>query len=302
MDTLGFIGIGRMGAPMAGRLMDAGFPLVVHDRRAEAAAPLVARGAAWAKSPAAVAAAARTIITLVPSSREVREVCTGPEGLCEALAPGALVVEMTSSDPSVTRELAEVVRARGAALIDAPVSGGVKGAREGSLAIMVGGEAADLERVRPALEAMGRRIFHVGPVGAGHAMKFVNNLCSAAALVATIEGVAVAARCGIDPGRAVEILQVSSGRSNASDLKFPSFILNGGFDAGFAISLMAKDLDGYSRLARETGVPSLVGMAATEVYRIAMARGMGDLDHTAVAQMIEEWAKVQLRSGTGGAA
>lgn len=300
-ETVGFIGLGNMGAPMAGRLIDAGCALVVNDVRPDAARPLVARGAVWAASPAEVAAAAQTVITILPTSREVREVLLGPKGLLEALRPGSLVLEMTSADPSATRELEREVAARGSALIDAPVSGGVRGAREGTLAIMVGGDPALLERARPVLARMGRNIFHAGPVGAGHAIKLVNNMCSGGILALTIEAVAVAARAGVDPARAVEILQASSGRSNASDYKFPRFILNGAFDAGFAIRLMMKDLDGYGRLAQEAGVPSPVARAAAEIYRLAMARGMAEQDHTAIARLIEEWAGVPLRFPGGPA-
>jgi 3-hydroxyisobutyrate dehydrogenase len=298
-ETVGFIGLGNMGAPMAGRLMDAGHSLSVHDARPDAARPLLARGAAWAASPAEVAAAAQTVITILPTSREVRDVLLGPKGLLEALRPGSLVLEMTSADPSATRELEREVTARGSALIDAPVSGGVRGAVEGTLAIMVGGDPALLERARPLLARMGKNIFHAGPVGAGHAIKLVNNMCSGGILALTIEAVAVAARAGVDPTRAVEILQASSGRSNASDYKFPRFILNGAFDAGFAIRLMMKDLDGYGRLAQEAGVPSPIARAAAEIYRLAMARGMAEQDHTAIARLIEEWAGVSLRSSGG---
>ena len=280
METIGFIGLGNMGAPMAGRLLAAGYPLVVHDARASAGESFRARGARWADTPAAVASATRTIITIVPSSREVRLVFEGPAGLLSALASGALCLEMTTADPSATRELAPKV----AHLIDAPVSGGVRGATEGTLAIMVGGPAELLERARPVLEAMGKHIFHAGPVGTGHAIKLVNNMCSAGILALTIEAVAVAAKAGVDPARAVEIIQASSGRSNASDYKFPRFILNGAFDAGFAIRLMLKDVDGYARLAQESGVPSLIGRVASEVYRMAVTRGMAELDHTAVAR------------------
>jgi len=295
-DPIGFIGLGNMGAPMAGRLLDAGYSLIVHDAREAAAEPLRARGAIWAASPAEVGAAAPTVITILPTSREVRQVLTGPKGLLDALRPGSLLLEMTSADPSVTRELAAEVAARGSALIDAPVSGGVRGATEGTLAIMVGGDAALLERARPVLARMGKNIFHAGSVGAGHAIKLVNNMCSGGILALTIEAVAVAARSGVDPARAVEIIQASSGRSNASDYKFPRFILTGGFDAGFAIRLMMKDLDGYGRLAQEAGVPSPVARAAAEIYRLAMARGMGEQDHTAIARLVEEWAGVSLRT------
>ena len=300
-ETIGFIGLGNMGVPMAGRLIDGGYSLVVNDIRHDAARPLLARGATWAASPAEVAAVAQTVITILPTSREVREVLLGTKGLLDALRPGSLVLEMTSADPSATRELESEVGARGSALIDAPVSGGVRGAVEGTLAIMVGGDPALLERARPVLARMGKNIFHAGPVGAGHAIKLVNNMCSGGILALTIEAVAVAARAGVDPTRAVEILQASSGRSNASDNKFPRFILNGAFDAGFAIRLMMKDLDGYGRLAQEAGVPSPVARAAAEVYRVAMARGMAEQDHTAIARIIEEWAGVSLRSPGGKA-
>src|SRR6266481_2917992 len=299
VETIGFIGLGNMGAPMAGRLLTAGYPLVVHDARASAAEPLRARGARWADTPAAVASAARTIITIVPSSREVRLVFEGPEGLLSALTSGSLCIEMTTADPSATRELAPKVEGRGAHLIDAPVSGGVRGATEGTLAIMVGGPAALVDQARPVLERMGKHIFHAGPVGTGHAIKLVNNMCSAGILALTIEAVAVAAKAGGAPARAVEIIQASSGRSNASDYKFPQFILNGAFDAGFAIRLMLKDVDGYARLAQEGGVPSMMGRVASEVYRMAVARGMAELDHTAVARLIEEWAGIELRSKPG---
>jgi 3-hydroxyisobutyrate dehydrogenase len=299
VETIGFIGLGNMGAPMASRLLAAGYPLVVHDARTSAGESFRARGARWADTPAAVASAARTIITIVPSSREVRLVFEGPAGLLSTLAAGSLCIEMTTADPSATRELAPKVEARGAHLIDAPVSGGVRGATEGTLAIMVGGDAGLLERARPVLEAMGKHIFHAGPVGTGHAIKLVNNMCSAGILALTIEAVAVAAKAGVDPARAVEIIQASSGRSNASDYKFPKFILNGAFDAGFAIRLMLKDVDGYARLAQEGGVPSMVGRVASEIYRVAVARGMAELDHTAVARLIEEWAGIELRSKPG---
>jgi 3-hydroxyisobutyrate dehydrogenase len=283
--TIGFIGLGRMGAPMAGHLIDAGHELVVYDARPAAVEPLLDRGAMLADSPRAVAEAAEIVITIVPSSREVEVVVAD---LLPALGPLHLLVEMTTADPSVTRRLAAQVEERGARFIDAPVSGGVKGAVEGTLAIMVGGEAADVERARPLLERMGKRIFHVGPVSTGHAMKLVNNVTSAACLVATAEAIAVATRAGIDPARAVEIIAASSGRSNASDWKFPQFILSGRFDAGFAIALMTKDVNGFARLAEELGFEAPVCAQATEYFRRALAAGLGDADHTAIVKLIDK--------------
>jgi 3-hydroxyisobutyrate dehydrogenase len=283
MDTLGFVGTGRMGTPMAGHLLAAGHPLVVHDAHPGAARPLVERGAEWAASPAEVAARARTIITIVPSSREVEAVYAT---LLPGLGAGHLLIEMTSADPASTRRLAREVEARGARMLDAPVSGGVRGAGEATLSIMVGGEAADLERARPILERMGKKIFHVGGIGTGHAMKFVNNATSAACLVATAEAVLVAMRAGIDPARAVEILSASSGRSNASEWKFPQFILTGRFDAGFANTLMNKDVDGFMRLAAETGVEAPVVAAAAEYFRRAAQGPLAAEDHTAIVKLL----------------
>jgi 3-hydroxyisobutyrate dehydrogenase-like beta-hydroxyacid dehydrogenase len=283
--TTGFIGLGNMGAPMAGHLLEAGVPLVVHDVRAEAAAPLVARGARRAASAAAVAQMASTVITIVPSSREVRALV---EAMLPSLRPGHLLIEMTTSDPSVTRELAARVAERGASLVDAPVSGGVKGAVEKTLAIMIGGEPADVARARPLLSLLGRHLFHVGGVSTGHAMKLVNNMTSAACLMATAEAVAVAMRAGIDAARAVDVIAASSGRSNASDLKFPRFILTGRFDSGFALALMRKDVDGFLRLADELGVDAPVAVAAAEYFRRAMGTPLASADHTEVVTLLGE--------------
>lgn len=283
MTTLGFIGTGRMGAPMAGHLIAAGYSLVVHDSHPGAARPLVERGAEWAGSPAEVARHSETIITIVPSSREVEAVVGA---MLPALDRRHLLVEMTTADPSSTRRLAKDVSARGAAMIDAPVSGGVRGANEATLSIMVGGEATDLARARPILEKLGKKIFHVGGIGTGHAMKLVNNVTSAACLLATAEAVVVALRAGIDPARAVEILAASSGRSNASDWKFPQFILTGRFDAGFTIALMNKDLAGFMRLADETGVEAPVAAAAAEYFRRAMQGPLAAEDHTAIVKLL----------------
>ena len=281
--AIGFIGTGRMGTPMAGHLLAADVPIVVHDARVEATRTLVERGAVLAASPAAVAEQARTIVTIVPSSREVEAVYAA---LLPRLGPGHLMVEMTSADPASTRRLASQVAARGAAMIDAPVSGGVKGAVEGTLSIMVGGAAADLARARPLLGRMGKRIFHVGAIGAGHAMKLVNNMTSAACLVATAEALAVAVREGIDPARAADILSASSGRSNASELKFPRYILPGTFDSGFTITLMTKDIDGFMRLAEDAGVEAPVARAAAEYFRRAMRGPLAAEDHTAIARVL----------------
>ena len=280
---IGFIGTGRMGTPMAEHLLAAGQTLVVHDARRAAAAPLLDQGAQWADSPAEVARRAKTVITIVPASREVEAVVGA---MLPVLGHEHLLIEMTSADPSSTRRLAKEVEARGARMIDAPVSGGVGGARRATLAIMVGGAVADFDRARPLLALMGKNIFHVGGIGTGHAMKIVNNVLSAACLTATAEAIVVGMRAGIDPQRAVDIISVSSGRSDATLRKFPEFILPGGFDSGFAMALMDKDLRGFEKLAEEVGYEPRVTGAAIRWFREAMAGTLASGDHVEVVKLI----------------
>ncbi len=280
---VGFIGTGRMGTPMAGHLLAGGHTLIVHDARREAAASLLGKGAQWADSPADVARRANTVITIVSSSREVETVV---DAMLPVLGSDHLLVEMTSADPSSTRRLAKEVEARGARMIDAPVSGGVGGAERATLAIMVGGVAADFERARPLLGLMGKNIFHVGAVGTGHAMKIVNNVLSASCLTATAEAIVVGMRAGIDPKRAVEIIAVSSGRSDATLRKFPEFVLPGGFNSGFAMALMDKDLRGFQKLAEEVGYEPRVTGAAIRWFREAMAGTLASGDHIEVVKLI----------------
>lgn len=282
-EWIGFIGTGRMGRPLAGHLLKAGYRLVVHDLRREAAAPLVAAGAAWAESAGEVARRARTVITMVPSSREV-ELLVGE--MLPSLGPGHLLIDMTSADPASTRRLAAAVQARGARMIDAPVSGGVRGAEQATLSIMVGGAEEDVERARPLLGCLGREVFHMGGPGTGHAMKLVNNACSAACLTATAEALAVARRAGIDPARAVAVLSASTGRSDASQRKFPEFILTGRFDSGFALALMDKDLRGFLGLAAEVGCELQVTAAAAAWYRRAMQGPLAEGDAVEVVKLI----------------
>lgn len=281
--TIGFIGIGRMGRPMAEHLVAGGHALVVHDAKPEAAPPLLARGAVLAASAADVARRATTIITIVPSSREV-------EALVAEMLPHLtrehLLIDMTSADPSATRRLAKEIDARGARMIDAPVSGGVGGAERATLSIMVGGEAADVERARPLLRLMGKNIFHVGGIGTGHAMKIVNNVLSAACLTATAEAIVVGMRAGIDPARAAEILSASTGRSDASQRKFPEFILPGGFNSGFMMALMDKDLRGFMKLCEEVGYEPQVTGSAVRWFRKAMEGPLAAGDHVEVVKLI----------------
>jgi 3-hydroxyisobutyrate dehydrogenase-like beta-hydroxyacid dehydrogenase len=204
------------------------------------------------------------------------------------------VVDLSSSRPLVTQQTAAELARMGLAFLDAPVSGGVARAREGDLAIMVGGEPAVVERVRPVLEVIGRHVMHVGAVGAGHTAKAINNLISAATLAISAEGIILGARAGLDPAVLVGVINKSSGRSNSTELKFPRYVLNRRFDAGFSIGLMFKDLGIGQDLADQLHVPMMASSAVRQLWGYAMAHGGADDDHTAIVRYLEELAGVTL--------
>lgn len=293
---IGFIGVGKMGSAMARRTRAAGFPVAAWDRRPAALEAAAANGVSAAASLDDLIGRADVVITMLPGSPEVEAVVQAPRGILETAPAGTVLVDMSSSQPSSTIRLAEALEARGLRMLDAPVSGGVIRAEKGDLTIMVGGQADVLEGCRPVLAAMGSRIFHVGGHGAGHVMKAVNNLCSAGNLLVTTEALAVAVKAGIAPEVATAILQVSTGKSNASDWKFPQFILTGTFDAGFAMGLMRKDLEIFCRVAAELGVPALLANLTREIYGLAERATVGE-DHTAVARLLERWAGIEIRVG-----
>ena len=294
--TVGFIGLGNIGGPMCGRVLEAGFAVVAFDVRAEALAVVVERGARGAASPADVAAHTDLILLSLPNERVVQAVLFGPGGIVETARPGTLIVDTSTSRPLVTRETAARLAAKGLRMLDAPVSGGVARAREGTLAVMVGGDAADLERCRPVLSSFGSQIFHVGGIGAGHVAKAVNNLISAATLLVTAEAVAAGTKAGVDPARLIEVINASSGRSNSSEVKFPRYILNRRFDAGFAVELMYKDLTIATELADAVGSPLLVGALIRQIWGLVHDR-WPQADHTVVARLVEELAGVEFAPG-----
>lgn len=279
---------------MSRRLLQAGYNLVAFDVDQQALERAQDLGAQAAGSPQEVARQCRTVITIVPNSNIVEQVVLGPEGLLQGAQEGDVLMEMTTAYPMSTLKVAERLRQRGVNMIDAPVSGGVVGAEAGTLSIMVGGEAQLVERVRPLLEAMGKNIFHMGPVGAGHAMKAVNNVLSACSMAATSEAVALAVKVGLDAKKVVDVLQVSTGRSYATEWKFPRFVLPRRFDDGFTIELFNKDLDICTRMARELGVPMFMAHTVQQLFSFAQAKGMGPEGHTAIAKLIEGWAGVTI--------
>lgn len=281
--TIGFIGLGRMGRPMAARLAAAGYGLRVHDK----VAGVRVRGATNCSSPAEAAAGADVLVTMLPDERAVRAALLGRNGAAAALSPGSLVIDMSSSDPVATRELGAALAKWGLRLLDAPVSGRVEGARNGTLTIMAGGRAADLEHVRPVLEALGQRIFHAGPLGAGHAVKALNNYIAAAGTVAAFEAVIVGRAFGLDPALMTDIFNASAGRNSTTENKVKQHVLSGAFGSGFALGLMAKDVRIADALARSVGLQAPLTRRTREVWRAAERNLRAGADHTEIYRYLD---------------
>ena len=298
--VIGFIGIGKMGAPMSRRLLEAGYPLVVYDLSEKAMEGLVEAGAGKASSVKDLARCSSVVITMLPASPDVETVVLGPEGVVEGAGAGDMVIDMSSSYPTSTKMIGERLSAKGVRMLDAPVSGGIKGAREGTLSIMVGGEEKDYEECRPIFEAMGQNIWYIGGLGAGHTVKALNNLCSACSMAITSEALVVAAKLGLSPERVIEVMNSSTGRSWSSQYKFPTFVLNNAFNSGFSIGLLNKDVEIATRLGRELHVPMFVGSMVQQLYNYAVGQSSGDDCHTTIIKLIEDWGGVTVRDKGGG--
>ncbi|WP_431283090.1 NAD(P)-dependent oxidoreductase [Humitalea sp. 24SJ18S-53] len=287
--SIGFIGIGNMGWPMAARLVGAGFAVAVSDAVPGRAQKFVAEVGGSDQD----IADADAIVTILPTSTQVAEVIAG---LRASLRPGMVVIEMSSGQPSATQAIAADLAGLGIAMVDAPVSGGVARAVTGELAIMAGGEESALDRVDPVLRAMGTTITRVGPVGAGQAMKALNNLVSAAGYLIGIEALLMGQRFGLDPALMVDVLNSSTGMTNSSQKKFRQFVLSRGFDSGFGLDLMVKDLTIAMQLGRETGTPAPFAALCREMWAAAATSLGPGQDHTAVARLSEHLAGTELAS------
>ena len=276
--AVGFVGLGMMGAPMCACIAKAGLRLYVADVDAERVSAICADLSA---SPltADVAAELDVLITMLPNSSIVEGVLLG-DGWAGRLRPGALVIDMSSSEPMRSRDLAAKLAEQGLEYLDAPVSGGVKRAREGALAILVGGKEAVLDEARPVLAAMGTSILFIGPAGAGHAAKALNNFVSACGLMVTVEALHVAQRFGIAPEVMTDVLNASSGRSNTSENKVKQFMLSGTYGSGFSLQLMDKDLSIAATLADSVGYTLTFGQHGIETWHRVAAKASPSTDHT----------------------
>jgi 3-hydroxyisobutyrate dehydrogenase len=279
-----------MGTPMAQCLAKAGYELFLHDadeRRLEEL--LLQLGAARMD-----AGSLDVLITMLPNSAIVETVLlgrNGGQGVARAMAKGAVVIDMSSSEPARSRDLGTTLNGLGLDYLDAPVSGGVKRAKDGTLAILVGGEQAVLERCRPLLETMGKSVLHIGAAGSGHAAKALNNYVSATGLLATVEALHVAKRFGIDPAVMTDVLNASTGRSNTSENKVKQFMLSGTFSSGFALQLMNKDLKIARALSVAMNYPMTLGIAATGIWDEVSQRSTPTTDHTEMYRLLTDEGK-----------
>lgn len=292
---IGFIGIGNMGAPMSANLLKAGHELTVYDKREEAMEEPVRLGAKAARSPREVAHASDVVMTSLPTQKALEDVVMGRDGVLEGAMRGCVLIDTSTVSPSTIKRIAAIARERGVEVLDAPVSGGVAGARAATLTVMVGGDKGVFERCQEVLSVIGKNVYHVGDVGSGNAVKLVNNLMSLVSVLALSEGMVLGTKAGVDPETLHRVIKVSTGSSYALEVKLPNLISKGKFEAGFAIDLACKDLRLAIDLGREMGVPLFVTNVAQQVYELARARGMGRLDHTAVIKLLEEAAQVEVR-------
>ena len=289
---IGFIGTGNMGLPMLANLLKKGFSATAYDIVPAAVDRAVALGAARAASPAEAAAAGEMVITILPSSGNVEAAYLGAGGILEGIAKGRLCIDMSTIDPGTSQRVAARLAERGIRFIDAPVSGGVGGATAGTLAIMVGAAAADFAEAKPALDAMGANIIHVGAVGAGEVAKLCNNLIAGAAFVAVSEAFRIAEGFGVDPKILTQVIAKSSGATWVMEKNHPvpgvdpNSAANRDYAPGFMTDLMAKDLALAVNAAREKRVPTPVAAAAQQVYRMASAHGLGRKDCASVYRFL----------------
>ena len=294
---VGFIGLGHMGAPMSSNVLAAGHDLVVHDVRPDAAAGLLAAGAAWAGSPRQAGADRDVVITMLPGPSQVEEVLLGPGGLLSGLSAGATWIDMSTSAPAVADRVRALAGSCGPAILDAPVAGAVTCARDGTLQIFVGGTAEDYQRLRPLLETMGdrERILHVGPHGAGYTVKLMLNLLWFAYVTLTAEALTIGVRAGVDVATLRRSLLTSAAASHFLEHDVLSVLERGDFDDSFALALACKDLGLAVDLARETGVPAEMSAMVEQIYRRARAQYGDEGGQMLPIKLLEDLTSTQLR-------
>ncbi len=291
--STGFIGVGNMGNPMAFNVLKAGFAMTVFDVNPRAMENLIQAGARKAGAAPEVVDGADIVLTSLPASPDVEAVYLEPGGLVDRAKPGTILIDLSSVLPSTPKKIEPRAKARGVHFLEAPVSGGVTGARAATLAIMVGGDAEPLSRAQPVLQAIGPNIFHVGGPGAGNTMKAINNMMSCVNALAMMEGLVLGVKAGLAPMTIYEVVKASSGGSKALE-RIPRAIMPRDFAPGFKVALMNKDLDTFNSIARELHVPVSFSNVAQRYEQAALAAGLGEQDTTSVLTIIERLAAAQV--------
>ena len=290
-ETIGFIGVGRMGLPMASRLVAAGRTVIAFDTQSQALGAAAAAGAETAKSPVEVASRAETVMTSLPMPDIVRAVALGANGVVEGTRVKRFV-DLSTTGPRMAKAIAAELGARGITAIDAPVSGGISGAKKGTVAVMVSGPKDQCDALRETLGVIGK-VFYIGAEpGMGQMMKVINNLLSATATAATSEAMVLGVKAGLDPYVMIDVINAGSGRSTASEDKFPRAVLPRTFDFGFALGLLSKDVNLCIGEAEALGVPMWIGNAVKQLWLYGLAQGGPDQDFTNLITHIEKWSGV----------
>jgi len=297
MQGIGFIGIGIMGRPMARRLLEAGYPLMIWNRTKEKTKDLLAAGATWSNSPKAVAQSSDIVITMVTDSKASEEVSCGVNGVLEGAHPGLVLIDMSSIAPEMSRSIAERARLKSVPMLDAPVTGNPKVASEGKLGIMVGGPKETFEACFPIFEKMGVKIIHVGENGKGTTLKLINNLVMGVAIEAVAEALVLAIKAGIEPQKVLEITSVGGARTGAMEVRGP-WMIKHEFSPHFSANNMYKDLSSALNLAEEVGASLPATSIAREILRAAKSQGKGDLDSAVVVTVLEAMANKELKAKT----
>jgi 2-hydroxy-3-oxopropionate reductase len=296
MLKVGFIGLGVMGKPMARNLLQAGYPLVAHNRSRGPVEELVAEGAKHAFSPAEVATQVQVVITCLPDSPDVELVALGTGGVIEGIREGSICVDMSTISPVTTRKVAYALAEKGAHMLDAPVSGGEEGAIHGTLSIMVGGPKGAFEKCRPLFEAMGGKVTHVGGTGAGQVVKACNQIVVGMTLTAVAEALVLGSKAGVDPEKIVEAISGGAARCWALEQRAP-WMIQHRFEPGFKVAYHYKDLGIAMDTARAFEVSLPASGLVYQLYGAMKAMGQGDWDHSAIVALIEELAKTEIASG-----
>jgi 3-hydroxyisobutyrate dehydrogenase-like beta-hydroxyacid dehydrogenase len=295
---IGFIGLGNMGGPMALNLIKAGHALTVYDVRRAAAEPHLAAGAQWADSPGAVAAECELVMTSLPGPKEIEEVAIGEGGIISRLQRGAIYADLSTNSPAVIRRLHAAFKDRGLELLDSPVSGGIPGARNATLAVMVGGSRAAFDKIKPALDAIGDKVSYIGESGAGSVAKLVHNMIAICSTQLLAEAFTMGVKAGVAPEALLKVVQDGAyGQGMLLTGTMPKMVFRGNFDrVSFALKLARKDLGLATEVGRELNVPMPLAASVEQDFLAALARGLGEKDSTAAVTVQEDRANVKIRT------